>query len=84
MGILSKLDEKIKRAEQKYAQVKNDTENLRRVSGKVFDVVTLAPTKKGGKPIKIAVKPPISAKKCPPCPCSRINKSSSKYKKRRR
>jgi len=77
MGILSKLDEKIKRAEQKYAQVKKDTENLRRVGGKAFDVITLAPTKKGGKPIKVAVK------KCPPCPCSRIKKSSSKYKKRR-
>ena len=70
MGILSKLDEKIKKAEQKYAQVKKDTENLRRVGGKAFDII-IPPPRKGGKPTIIKAK-------CPPCPCS------DKTKKKRR
>mgnify|MGYP003394001618 FL=1 len=78
MGILSTLDAKIKRAEERYAEIKKDTQNIRRVGDKVFDVITLAPTKKGGKPIQVKVK------KCPPCPCSRIKKSDPKYKKKRR
>jgi len=75
MGILKKIGKGIKKGERKYEKLKKETAEIRQFGGKVFDFI-IPPPKKGGQ-AKI-----VRGKICPPCPCSKIKKSSPKYKKR--
>jgi len=79
MGILKRISSGIEKAERKYHEMEADSRPIRTKAGQAFDIITLAPAKKGGKPVKVAV----VKQKCPPCPCSGINKGSAKYKKKR-
>ncbi len=74
MGILKSLDNKIKKAEQKYTQIKKDTANLRRAAGQVSDYI-IPPPKKGNKAVHVKVSKCPPPPKVPKCPCLK------KYKK---